>query len=101
MNHMYIRHAVGSTLLFDSKKFEGSYTMEPVGEDGYIFTIQHADDALAALLLLNRNDLNVFVVPQDDPHKKIWYYSAEGLVEYDKGTQRLIIRTDRKLAYSV
>lgn len=102
MDHMYIRHSVGSTLLFDSLKHTGSYSMEPTsGEEGYNFTIHQANEALAELLLFNRNELNVFVVPQDDPHKKTWYYSTNGIVEYDAGKQQFIIRTDRQLNYSV
>ncbi|MFC5653138.1 hypothetical protein ACFPYJ_29310 [Paenibacillus solisilvae] len=101
MDHFYIRHSVGSSLLFDSKKHDGSYSIEPAGEDGYTFIIHSADDALAELLLLHCNELNLFVVPQENPHQKIWYYSTDGLVEFDKAAQQIIIRTDRQLGYSV
>ena len=102
MDHMYIRHSVGSTLFFDSRKHAGSYSMEPASSgEGYAFTIHQADEALAELLLFNRNELNIFVVPHDDPHKKTWYYSTNGLAEYHADTQQFIIRTDRQLHYSV
>ncbi|BBH22908.1 hypothetical protein Back11_42530 [Paenibacillus baekrokdamisoli] len=101
MDHMYIRHSVGSTLFFDSKKHAGTYALEEINDTSHIFTIHEADEALAKLLIENREELNLFVVPNGNPHKKTWYYSTDGLIEYDKAAQQFIIRTDRKLGYDV
>lgn len=101
MDHMYIRHSVGSTLFFDSKQHNGIFTVEEINEDHYIFTIHEADEALAQLLIENRDGLNVFVVPNGDSHKKTWYYSANGFIEYNKVTQQVVIKTDNKLKYNV
>lgn len=100
MNQMYIRHTVGSRLLLDSVKHNADFDILPV--DGHWrFVIRLSDDKVAEEVLKFRDELNLFVVNDEQPSVKTWYYSSDGVVDYDKGTRTLTITADAKLDYNV
>jgi hypothetical protein len=100
MGHMYIRHAVGSRLLWDSQKNNCSFEVANI-EGSWRFIIEVTDDILAQQVLSNRNELNIFVIAEDDPNHKTWYYSTKGLVEYNTTARLITIIADMKLDYVV
>jgi hypothetical protein len=100
MGHMYIRHAVGSRLLWDSMKHNCSYKVDQI-DTNWKFIIEVSDETLAEQVMSNRNDLNLFIVPDNDPNRKTWYYSTEGLVEYDADAKTITIIADKELDYVV
>jgi hypothetical protein len=71
MGHMYIRHAVGSLLLWDSIKHNCGYSIEQIA--GYWNIV---------------ND-------------KTWYYSKQSEVKYDKAERAITIVTDVQTNYIV
>lgn len=101
MNHMYIRHAVGSKLLLDSKAHIASYEIESEGTSSWKFVIHITDEQAAEQVMQHREEINLFVVDSSNPQHKTWYYSSKGTVEYDKTNRLLIIVADAKLDYSV
>jgi hypothetical protein len=100
MGHMYIRHAVGSRLLWDSLKHNCRYTVDQL-DTNWKFVIEVTDDALAEQVMANRNDLNLFIVADHDPNHKTWYYSSEGIAEYDAKSRQITIIADKELSYLV
>jgi hypothetical protein len=100
MGHMYIRHAVGSRLLWDSLKHNCSYKVEQI-DANWKFVIEVSDHALAEQVISNRNDLNIFVVADNDPNHKTWYYSTQGLVEYHAESREITIIADMQMDYVV
>jgi hypothetical protein len=100
MGHMYIRHAVGSLLLWDSKKHNCSYSIEQI--DGcWRFVIEVPDEAIAQQVMSNHQDLNIFVIEEDNPNHKTWYYSKKSDVEYDKAARTITIVADVQTEYVV
>ncbi|MED4602314.1 hypothetical protein P9314_16735 [Paenibacillus validus] len=100
MNQMYIRHTVGSRLLLDSVKHTADFDIQPV--DGqWQFVIRLADDKVAEEVLKFRDELNLFVVDDEKPDVKTWYYSSDGRVDYDKAGRTLTIIADARLDYNV
>ena len=65
------------------------------------FIIDISDEAIIAEVLENRHELNIFVVTEGNPIHKSWYYSKNGLVEYNPVKEKLIILADVKIDYSV
>jgi hypothetical protein len=51
--------------------------------------------------MANRNDLNLFIVADHDPNHKTWYYSSEGMAEYDAKSRQITIIADKELSYLV
>lgn len=101
MNHMYIRHAIGSRLLLDSKEHAASYELEPEEPSSWKFIIRITDENAAEQVVRHKDEMNLFVVDSSNPQQKTWYYSSKGAVEYDKTSGILIIIADAKLDYSV
>jgi hypothetical protein len=100
MDHMYIRHAVGSRLLWDSLKNNCGFEVELI--DGcWRFIIEVTDAILAEQVLSNRNELNIFVVAENKPNHKSWYYSSKGLVDYDPTANKITIFADVLTNYVV
>jgi hypothetical protein len=100
MDHMYIRHAIGGTLFLDSVKHNCSYEIQTVN-DIWKFVIEVSDDNAAEEVVKNRNELNIFVLAQDNPDHKTWYYTTHGEVDYDKANHKLTILADVRMDYSV
>jgi hypothetical protein len=100
VGHMYIRHAVGSRLLWDSLKHNCSYKIDQI-DTNWRFVIEVSDDALAEQVMSNRNDLNIFVVADNDPNHKTWYYSTQGLADYDAESRKITIIADMQMDYVV
>lgn len=101
MNHMYIRHVVGSRLLLDSKKHTSSYEIESDGTSSWKFIIQITDDQAAEQVIQHKDEINLFVVESSNPQHKTWYYSSKGNARYDKANGLLIVVADAKLDYTV
>lgn len=100
MNRLYIRHAVGSMLLFDTEKHGGSYELEQTG-GGWKFTIGIEDADVAELLLRFRDELNLFVIPEDNPNQKYWFYSRSGALQIDMEAKQAVIIADSRIDYTV
>lgn len=100
MGHLYIRHAVGSLLLWDSIKHNSSYTIDHM--DGcWKIVIEAADETIANLLMANYEDLNIFLIAEDNPNDKTWYYSKHSDVKYNKEEQTITIVADVETNYIV
>jgi hypothetical protein len=100
MDHMYIRHTVGGTLFLDTKKHNLTY--ELTGSDGkWTFTVPAVEEPIADALLKNKDELNLFVAPENDPGRKAWYYTSSGDIHYDRTSKMLTIVADVKFDYSV
>lgn len=100
MDHMYIRHTVGGRLFLDTNKDSLNYTLEKV--DGYWkFTIDLPPEDITDEILKNRDNLNIFVVSDDQATQKTWYYTRDGLVVCDDALHKLIILADFKLDYPI
>ncbi|MBP1931416.1 hypothetical protein [Ammoniphilus resinae] len=65
------------------------------------FIIDISDKAMITNILQNRHELNIFVVTEGQPVQKSWYYSKDGLVEYNHETGKMNILADVKIDYSV
>jgi hypothetical protein len=100
MRHLYIRHAIGSRLLWDSQKNNCGFEVAEI-DGSWRFNIEVTDDIMAEKLLSNRNELNIFVIDEDDPNHKTWYYSTKGLVEYNSTTRLITIIADKQMDYIV
>jgi siroheme synthase (precorrin-2 oxidase/ferrochelatase) len=100
MENMYIRHAVGSLLLWDSKKHNCSYSIEQLN-GAWKIIIEVTDEALAEKVMSNRQDLNIFVVDEDNPNHKTWYYSKQSIVDYDQLARTITIIADVQTEYVV
>jgi hypothetical protein len=99
MNHMYIRHTIGSRLFLDSEKHNAEYSIERTDEH-WKFSIHILDEKVVEDVLHHRDELNIFVIEANKPNEKSWYYSKDGTVEYDKESQNLIILADVKVDYA-
>lgn len=100
MNHLYIRHAVGGMPLFDSKKDQCHFKIEKKN-DNTLFLIGISDEFIINRLKLHSKDMNIFLVNEEHPELKSWYYSSEGLVEYNHNKKLFIITADRQMDYNV
>ncbi|MEX2460733.1 MAG: hypothetical protein WD469_05455 [Paenibacillaceae bacterium] len=100
MGHLYIRHAVGSLLLWDSKKHNCSYSIEQLDRTWKI-VVEVTDEALAEQVMSNRQDLNIFVIDEGNPHHKTWYYSKQSIVDYDQAARIITIVADVQTEYVV
>lgn len=99
MDHLYIRHAVGGRLFYDSKKHGSGYTMESA-EGCTVFTLNQLDEAIAAALTEHRDELNMFLVAEGQTGRKTWFYPSQGQVEYDSASRELRIHADVRHDYN-
>jgi hypothetical protein len=99
MDHMYIRHAVGSRLFLDSEKHDANFQIQKQGEV-WVFNINVVDENMVEQILQHCNELNIFVTSNSNPKHKSWYYSSAGIVEYDKINSKLVLVADHKLDYT-
>ncbi|MCS7459336.1 hypothetical protein N0M98_04220 [Paenibacillus doosanensis] len=100
--HLYIKHAVGSRMLFDVSGDGKPFTLEEASA-GWTFQIEDVDPATAALLEENAQDLNLFYFIQQpgEPIQKAWFYDKDRpRIEYDAGNRRCTLHVDSRMAYS-
>lgn len=97
---LYIRHAIGGRLFLDTEKHQAPFQLEHA--DGFWrFTLHVKEDADAEDIVRHRHELNLFLIEEGELHKKSWFYSRDGLVEYDKEAGTLLILADSRMDYPV
>lgn len=100
MDHMYIRHAVGGRLFYDSAK-HGPFELNQQKNGSWLFTIGPVDPTVAEELLAYRDELNIFLVPAGAANGKSWFYTTHGQVQYDASTHRVTVLADVRHDYTV
>jgi hypothetical protein len=98
---LLVKHAVSGRMLLDSSKQPVTYTLDPLPDDGWKFTIRINDRDTVERILSLKDELNVFIFEEAEgqPVTKNWYYVNQGLVEYDEAQVRLTIVADSHISY--
>lgn len=100
MDHLYIRHTVGGTLFYDSWRDGSGYELIP-GEKGLLIVLHQPGPEVAARLVANRDELNIFLVPDGQTERKSWLYSSEGWIETEGDGAQVRILADTRQDYTV
>ncbi|PZE22605.1 hypothetical protein [Paenibacillus xerothermodurans] len=99
--HLYIKHAVGSRMLFDVSGANKPFKLEQTG-GGWTLTIHDVDPTTVELLRHNLRELNIFYFEEQAGHAavKSWLYDKDcPAIEYDDA-RRCVIRGDTKMDYT-
>jgi hypothetical protein len=101
MDHLYIRHAVGGRLFYDSKRSGATYEMAVTADGCTVFSLHGIEQAAAAAILDHCEELNLFLVPEGQTERKSWFYPSGGQVTYDADQGLLRIYADIRHDYTV
>ncbi|MBP1989306.1 hypothetical protein [Paenibacillus eucommiae] len=96
-----VKHAVTGKMLLDSDGQPVKYTLDPLPNDGWRFTVNELDHSQVEPILELQSELNVFLfeTSDDQPIVKNWYYVKSGGVEYDSSQRSLTITADSRIRY--
>ncbi|MBE1443146.1 hypothetical protein [Paenibacillus sp. OAS669] len=100
--HFYIKHAIGSRMLFDVSGEQKSFSLD--GKEGeWIFTVEDVEPEAAALVENNKWNLNLFYFIEEPgkPIRKYWYYDKDKpQIDYDLDSRRWTIQVDTRMEYN-
>jgi hypothetical protein len=102
IKQLYIKHAVGSRMLFDVSGNHKAFELSEVPE-GWRFTIADVEQETAQLLQDNARDLNIFyfVHQPGQPVQKSWFFDKDHPhITYDETSRQCRIQIDSKLDYN-
>jgi hypothetical protein len=98
---LLVKHGVSGRMLLDSSKQPVNYTVDPLPNDAWNFTIEISDRDTVDQILGLKDELNVFIFEEAEgkPVVKNWYYVNPDLVNYDPAQRRLTIGADSRISY--
>ncbi|WP_282941610.1 hypothetical protein [Paenibacillus sp. RC67] len=100
--HFYIKHAIGSRMLFDVSGRQKAFSLEE--NDGkWKFTVEDVEPDTAALLDSNSWNLNLFYFFERPglPIQKYWFYDKDKPeLQYNAATRRWTIQLDSRMEYN-
>ncbi|ULL17522.1 hypothetical protein DVH26_25560 [Paenibacillus sp. H1-7] len=100
--HFYIKHAIGSRMLFDVSGSRKPFVLETV-PGGWRFVVEDVEPEIATLLEPSNRDLNLFyfVEQTGQPTQKYWFYDKDiPTVQYDAESKRWSIQVDSRMEYN-
>ncbi|WP_051620526.1 hypothetical protein [Paenibacillus sp. UNC451MF] len=100
--HFYIKHAVGSRMLFDVSGRRKVFSLEEK-EGGWVFTVNEVEPETVALLEANIWNLNLFyfIEKPGQPLQKYWFYDKDKpQIQYDPVSLLWTIRLDSRMEYN-
>lgn len=100
MDHLYIRHTLGGTLFYDSKRDGNGYELIRQ-ENGWLILLNQVQQSVAEQIMANQEELNIFLVPEGQSEQKSWLYSSEGKAELCGSGGQVRIWADVRQDYTV
>lgn len=100
--HFYIKHAVGSRMLFDVSGRQKQFSLEEK-ENKWTFTVEDVEPETAALLEANIWNLNLFFFIERPglPILKYWFYDKDKPeLHYQADSRLWTIRLDSRMEYN-
>lgn len=100
--HFYIKHAIGSRMLFDVSGSKKPFELEKTN-NGWKFIVEEVEPETAAILERESWNLNLFYFLEQpgEPTEKFWFYDKDNpLIHYDSETQRWSIELDSRMEYN-
>ncbi|MFD0680318.1 MULTISPECIES: hypothetical protein [unclassified Paenibacillus] len=100
--HLYIKHAVGSRMLFDVSGRNKTFELSDCS-GGWKIVIADVEPETAQLLVSNDMELNIFyfVEQPGQPVQKNWLYDKDRpLISYDNVSRQCVIQVDSKMDYN-
>ncbi|TDF96614.1 hypothetical protein [Paenibacillus piri] len=101
--HLYIKHAVGSRMLFDVSASGNAFELLSSSGGGWKFVIADVEPDTVQCLRDNLMELNLFyfIEQPGQPVQKSWLYDkACPVIEYDDGSRQCVIEVDSKVEYN-